>query len=69
VRPADKVAAMRAEVARLAPIEARLAEGIGVSAGAEYHRRMAERLAAIGEAAAANGHRLRAIAAEPSDQR
>jgi tetratricopeptide (TPR) repeat protein len=63
VRPADKVAAMRAEVARLAPIEARLAEGIGVSAGAEYHRRMAERLASIGEAPAANGHRLRAIAA------
>lgn len=64
VRPSDKVAEMTAEVARLKPIEARLAEGIGVNGGAEYHRRMADRLEAIGEAQAARGHRLRAVAAE-----
>jgi tetratricopeptide (TPR) repeat protein len=61
VRPSDKVAEMRAEVQRLEAVESRLREGIGVSAGAEYHRRMGDRLAAIGEQAAAQGHRLRAI--------
>jgi tetratricopeptide (TPR) repeat protein len=63
VRPADKVAAMRAEVERVKAVEARLAEGIGAASGPEYHRRMAERLAAAGEEAAAQGHRLRALTA------
>ena len=61
VRPADKVNEMRAEVQRVNAIEARLAEGIGVSEGPEYHRRMADRLAAMGEPLAAHGHRLRAL--------
>jgi tetratricopeptide (TPR) repeat protein len=60
VRPADKVAEMREEVRRVHAIEARLAEGMTVSAGPEYHRQMAERLAAAGETLAAQGHRLRA---------
>ena len=61
VRPVDKVDAMRAEVERLKPIEARLAAGLGPPSGPEFHRRMAERLAAAGEEIAANGHRLRAL--------
>jgi tetratricopeptide (TPR) repeat protein len=63
VRPSDKVGEMRAEVARVQAIEQRLAEGMGVRAGAAYHREMAARLAAIGETLAANGHRLRAVTA------
>ena len=63
VRPVDKVNAMRAEVERLKAVEARLAAGLDVTSGPEYHRRMAERLAASGEEVAANGHRLRALMA------
>jgi tetratricopeptide (TPR) repeat protein len=62
VRPADKVREMRAEVARLKAIEAELANGIGAPPDPEYHRQMAARLMARGETAAANGHRLRALA-------
>ena len=54
---------MRAEVERMKTIEARLAAGLGAASGPEFHRRMAERLAASGEEAAANGHRLRALMA------
>ena len=60
VRPADKVNEMREEVRRVHAIEARLAGGLTVTAGPEYHRQMAERLAAAGETLAARGHRLRA---------
>jgi tetratricopeptide (TPR) repeat protein len=60
VRPADKVNEMRAQVERVKAIEARLGEGIGAPAGPEYHRQMADRLAAMGETLAARGHRLRA---------
>jgi tetratricopeptide (TPR) repeat protein len=60
VRPADKVAEMRAEVRRLEGVEARLAEGTTVRSGPEYHRQMADRLEAAGETLAAHGHRLRA---------
>ena len=63
VRPVDKVNEMRAEVLRLKPIEQRLAEGLPVRSGPEYHRAMAERLLAAGEEMAANGHRLRALTA------
>jgi 4-amino-4-deoxy-L-arabinose transferase-like glycosyltransferase len=69
VRPADKVREMRLEVERMKPIEARLGEGIGVSAGPEYHRQMAIRLAAAGEELAANGHRLRALTARTASGR
>ena len=63
VRPVDKVNEMRAEVERLKPIERQLAEGLAVRSGPEFHRAMAERLAAAGEEMAANGHRLRALTA------
>jgi tetratricopeptide (TPR) repeat protein len=63
VRPIDKVNEMRAEVERLRPIERRLAEGIAPPSGPEFHRRLAERLAAAGEEGAANGHLLRALTA------
>ena len=60
VRPADKVREMRLEVERLKAIEAQLSDGIGAPPDPEYHRQMAARLMARGEALAANGHRLRA---------
>jgi tetratricopeptide (TPR) repeat protein len=63
VRPVDKVNAMRAEVERMKPIEARLAAGLETASRRDFHRRMAERLAASGEEVAANGHRLRALLA------
>lgn len=72
VRPADKVAELRDEVARIDALEGRLlAEaGLDVSslAGAAGHLRLAELLASAGEELAARGHRLRALEAggEPS---
>jgi tetratricopeptide (TPR) repeat protein len=63
VRPVDKVNETRAEVERLMAIERRLAEGLPARSGPEFHRAMAERLLAVGEEPAANGHRLRALTA------
>lgn len=68
VRPGDRVVEMAREVERLEALERRLAAA-GLPARfapgeAEYHRRMAELLAAAGEERAARGQRLRALEAD-----
>jgi tetratricopeptide (TPR) repeat protein len=64
VRASSKVEETRAELERLRAVEARLADGLPPAGTAEYHRLLAERLLAIGEQQAANGHRLRAMLEE-----
>ncbi len=64
VRPSDKVLEARAEVERVHEMEARLAAGLPPAGTADYHRALAQRLAAAGEELAAEGHRLRAQVAE-----
>jgi tetratricopeptide (TPR) repeat protein len=60
-RASDRLAAVAAEERRLAAIEATLAADSPLPAGSPaYHRSLAERLDAHGEAVAARGHRLRA---------
>src|SRR6185369_7943959 len=62
-RASDRLAEVRAERARVATIEASLAESPGLAAdGPRRHERLAELLEARGEHVAARGHRLRALA-------
>lgn len=75
VRPAERVAEARREVARLEELETRLAAGAALDPGlvpgdARYHRRMAALLESAGETLPARGHRLLAleVAAERSPE-
>jgi tetratricopeptide (TPR) repeat protein len=71
-RPADRVAAVAAERARIAAIERSLASEPALSGlvpgSRAHHLRLAELLVARGESVAAHGHRLRALGqdAEPN---
>jgi tetratricopeptide (TPR) repeat protein len=64
-RAADRVAEVRAERARIAGLEAELAQSADLAdlapASAAWHGRLAALLAARGETAAARAHRLRAL--------
>jgi tetratricopeptide (TPR) repeat protein len=65
VRAADRLAEVRAEKERIAAIERDAGEPAADDRGSSaYHRRLAQRLEAAGEAAAARGHRLRAMEIE-----
>lgn len=66
VRPSDRVAELRAEVARLDALEERLAAAAGLDLdrlGPDGHRRLAALLEESDEELAARGHRLRALEA------
>jgi tetratricopeptide (TPR) repeat protein len=63
IRPIDKVLEMQAEVERVHEVEGRLSQGLPPAGTAEYHAALAQRLRAVGEEAAAEGHRLRALTA------
>ena len=68
-RAADKIAELEDESRRLARLESELSAGdpalLSLPAGSpDYHRRLAMRLAGLGEAAAARGHLLKALERE-----
>ena len=63
IRPIDKVLEMQAEVERLHEVEGRLSNGLPPAGTPAYDMALAERLRAVGEEAAAEGHRLRALTA------
>jgi hypothetical protein len=59
-RAADRLAQVRAEISRLDAIESRIASGLASLGAVERERILAERLSALGEPLAAQGHRIRA---------